>query len=226
MTRTKIIGVGNPFLTDDAAGIRVVRLAREMAQGCGNTGDISFDEVYAGGLRLMDALEGFKKAIIVDAIIVENARPGRAYFLSEGDFSAARNLECTHDTDLVSALELGRACGMALPSDIKVLAVEVEAENTGIFGESLTPEVEAALPTAARMVITELWRTTPDGVFNLKNVSGPDCASAADSDFMPDRASIADSPFMTDSASVADSPFMTDRAFKKSARPIFQKESA
>jgi len=202
--------VGNPFLTDDAVGIRVVRLAqemvREMAQemaqnltagggrvagngrdiaageGCTGVGyidgiffgDIRFDEVYAGGLRLMDALEGFQRAIIVDAIIVENARPGRAFFIAERDFPAARNLECTHDTDLVSALELGRACGMALPSEIKVLAVEVEAGNTGVFGESLTPEVEAALPAAARMVLAEFFRReAPDGVFRSNSDSEP-----------------------------------------------------
>jgi hydrogenase maturation protease len=154
-----VLGVGNPYLKDDAVGIKVVRLAREMAQygWNGECADVCFDEVYAGGLRLMDALEGYKRAIIVDAIVVKNARPGRAYFMREGDFSAARNLDCTHDTDLVSALELGRACGMALPAEIKVLAVEVDAENMGVFGESLSPEVEAALPEAARMVLSGIF---------------------------------------------------------------------
>jgi len=174
MTKTTVVGVGNPYLTDDAVGIRVVRLAQAMASGATAQAEadiaaageclchIRFDEVYAGGLRLMDALEGFNRAIIVDAIIVENARPGRTYFLSETDFPAARNLDCTHDADLVSALRLGRSCGMALPTEIKVLAVEVLAENTGVFGESLSPEIEAALPGAAQMVLAELWRTAPD----------------------------------------------------------------
>ena len=64
-TKTLILGLGNPLVTDDSVGLRVVeRLKPLLAE----QGDVEVSEDYWGGLRLMERMIGFDRAIVVDAI--------------------------------------------------------------------------------------------------------------------------------------------------------------
>ncbi|MBI5828855.1 MAG: hypothetical protein HZB20_04795 [Chloroflexi bacterium] len=63
--KTLILGLGNPILGDDALGLRVAALVRQrLPPGSA----IEVDEEYWGGLRLMERLVGYDKAILIDAI--------------------------------------------------------------------------------------------------------------------------------------------------------------
>ena len=52
---------------------------------------------------------------------------------------------------LVAALEAGRELGAMLPDEISI--VTIEARNVTEFSESLTHEVEAAIPIATARVL-------------------------------------------------------------------------
>jgi hydrogenase maturation protease len=145
---TVIIGVGNPLRRDDGVGLRV---ARELRGRLGERKDVDVVELSAGGLRLMEAMEGYDVAIVIDAI--ESGGPaGAIYRLDAGGLPETRNAACTHDGSLPEALAVGRAAGVRIPSDIRVWAVE--AGDVETFGDTLTPEVE----TAARTVAESVWR--------------------------------------------------------------------
>ena len=68
--------------------------------------------------------------------------------------SFAKHLSSPHQINLLTALELGRMLGLAIPQKITILAVEVE--DVINFSEKCTPEVERAIPKVVKMVLCEL----------------------------------------------------------------------
>jgi len=147
-SKTLILGLGNPILTDDGVGIHVVRaVAASLPHK-----DLAFAEASAGGLRLLDVLAGYNHAILVDAIQTSGGRPGEIYLLHPNDLRASLHSGSTHDLSLPGALTLGRQLGMALPTDDALVIVAIEAEDVLTFGETCTPAVQAAIPQAVQMI--------------------------------------------------------------------------
>ena len=150
MTNTIVIGVGNPVIADDALGLITVR---SVEQQLGGRKGISVTEVYNGGLELMEAMAGYDRAFVVDAI-VSGERPGTIHRLGIDDVASTRNTSTTHNGSLSAALELGRLSGVKLPSLIRFWAVE--AEDVTTFTEGLTPEVAASVPVVVKEIVSEL----------------------------------------------------------------------
>jgi len=153
MTGTVVVGLGNPILGDDAVGLHVAQaLKTELAGVAG----VVVKELHAGGMRLMDAIAGFERAVIVDAMRSGGLRPGSVRRLGTAQLGAARNLASTHDTNLPTALELGRMLGMRMPHEVTVFGIE--ALDVETFGEALSEEVRRSVPAAVRLVARELGR--------------------------------------------------------------------
>ncbi len=148
---TIIIGIGNPVLTDDSVGIKV---ARTLAQELQGEKDVTTREMCAGGIRLMEALEGYQEAVIIDAIVTEGGRPGSMYCLQPSDLMNTRNTCSTHDANLVDALEFGKLLGLSLPDKIRIWAIE--AADVTNFSESLTQPVQEAVPRVVQAIIRRL----------------------------------------------------------------------
>jgi hydrogenase maturation protease len=146
--RILVLGLGNPILRDDAIGLRVARGVASVLQG---QEDIEVSEDYHGGLRLMERMIGFDRAILVDAVI-SGARPGTVHHLTPQDLPTAHT-SSSHDVTLPAALAVGYQAGAHLPAmeDVHILAIEAGDVHT--FGEDLTPEVEAAIPAAVDAVL-------------------------------------------------------------------------
>jgi hydrogenase maturation protease len=149
--KTLIIGLGNPLLRDDSVGLRVVQILRGILADCP---DIELMEDYWGGLRLMEQMVGYDRAIIVDAICTD-APSGTIHRLSPDDIPTQRSASA-HDVNLPTALEFGRQAGAHLPPNEHILLIGIEAADVQTFEESLSPEVEAALPQAVDQILSEL----------------------------------------------------------------------
>jgi hydrogenase maturation protease len=150
MARDVIIGIGNPIVSDDAVGIAVARCCRAELPPFS---DVSVKELYCGGLQLMEAMAGYERAIVIDAI-EPASKPGTIYSLGMDDLGAARNTCTTHDGSLADALEFGRISGAKLPTVVHLWAVE--AGDIVTFREGLTPEVAAAVPVVTAEIMREL----------------------------------------------------------------------
>ena len=149
--RTIVIGLGNPILRDDSVGLRVVRALQSQLEG---VADVEVSEDSHGGLRLMERLVGFQRAIIVDAIVT-GAQPGTLHVLTVGGPATQRSASA-HDVDLPTALAVGRRAGAQLPESENILVVAIEAEDVLTFGEQLSPAVEAAVPQAVGLLLAHL----------------------------------------------------------------------
>jgi hydrogenase maturation protease len=151
MKSTVVIGLGNPILSDDAVGVKVARLLKEELA---DVPGVEIKELYAGGMRVMDAIAGFDKAVIVDAMQTGLHRPGFIRLIHASELGVARNLASTHDTNLPTALALGTMLGLSMPHDVKVFGIE--AQDVEHFSEALTGEVERSMPEAVRMIKKEV----------------------------------------------------------------------
>lgn len=145
-----MVGLGNPILSDDSAGICV---AREIT-GKISRPDLVVVEASLGGLKLLDILEGYDTAIIIDATQTSQGKPGQIHKLESSALAETRHINSTHDLSLVDALEFGKKLGIPVPHKITIYAIE--AEDVSTFSESCTPRVKRAISRCAEMVIKEL----------------------------------------------------------------------
>ena len=149
--KTLILGLGNPLITDDSIGLRVVETLGPRLAG---RADVEVSEDYWGGLRLMERMIGFDRAIVIDAIQT-GSPPGTIHRLTPDGIPTQRSASA-HDMNLATALEFGRQAGMHLPPNEAIRLVGIEAEDILTFSERCTPAVEAAIPRAVEAVLEAL----------------------------------------------------------------------
>jgi len=153
--KTIVIGMGNPVLSDDGVGLEIAQQLAERLRGRDN---IDVIQMYGGGIALMEAMAGYHRAVIVDAIVT-GRRPGTISLPDPTALWNTRHIHSTHDTNLPLALEFGKAAGLQLPADIRVWAVE--AADVETVREGLSPVVERAVPAAVAGILAELDDRAP-----------------------------------------------------------------
>ena len=158
MIRTLVVGLGNPILSDDGIGIRVAQAVHEHIGEAG----VEFLEASQGGLRLAEQLEGYDRVILIDAIQMHGGVPGAIFRLTLEDVPSY-NADGAHDASLKDALHLVRQQGGQMPDADAVAIIAIEAVNLLDFGETLTPQVEAAIPAAVYAVLETLEAISLEG---------------------------------------------------------------
>lgn len=152
--KTVIIGLGNPILRDDSVGIKVAREINSLLATRYSLQHIDVVEVYAGGLRLMDEMAGYDRAVIIDAMVTGSAKPGSFRIFPLSSLISTKNMTCMHDSNVLTALDLGKMLGLKLPDNITVIGIE--AKDVGTFGEELTEDVEKAVHIVVKKVMQEV----------------------------------------------------------------------
>ena len=137
--KTLIIGLGNTVLSDDGAGVYVARMLSGRFEG----DEISVIETESAGMNLMEMLNGFDRAFLVDAILLNGEKPGTVFRLRADDLQITPRLSSCHDIDIVTALELGRQLGLHMPDEVTIFAVQGDDMKT--LHEGCTPDVEESL---------------------------------------------------------------------------------
>ncbi len=136
--RTLVLGMGNDILCDDAVGLLAVRALRE------EFGDhVDIVETSEAGLALIEILEGYKKVLILDAIKTDTVPVGTILEYTPNDFQKIV-APSPHYAGLPEVLEMAKRLQLEFPSDIRILAMEVEDPFS--IREGLTKLVREALP--------------------------------------------------------------------------------
>jgi hydrogenase maturation protease len=152
--KTLVLGLGNPILSDDGAGCRAASVLKEKIK----MPDIDIVEAGIAGLDVLDLLNGYDRAIIIDAIRTEKGKPGKVYRFGPGALADTRHTGNPHDTNIATALELGKKLKLKLPQEIIIFAIE--AKDVTTFSEECTPPVRKAIPECVEMVMRELQQTS------------------------------------------------------------------
>ncbi len=146
MKKILVMGLGNPILSDDAVGILAAKRLRESLQHP----EVDIIEAELGGMNLLDPLRDYQAAIIMDSVITGRHPPGTILNYDLENLPGSPRLISPHDADFASTISLGKKLGMNMPSDVRILAMEVEDNIT--FAEKCTPKVQAAIPQMVKSV--------------------------------------------------------------------------
>lgn len=139
--KTIVIGIGNPVLRDDSAGIKVAQQFE---------GVVDTEILMTTDFSVIDKLVGYDRAIIIDGIRT-GSEPGTVFELDIDEIQSSHGFSGTHNLSLATTLEIGfYLFGDEMPREIKIIGIEVE--DTSNFGADCTPRVEAALPYAIEKV--------------------------------------------------------------------------
>lgn len=152
--RVLILGLGNTILTDDGVGIYAARRAREILEstaGTAETAGIDVKEAELAGFGLLDLLDGYTHAVIVDAVHGTDRAPGEIVPLEMESFKSATHLSAGHEIDLPTAVELARQMEQDVPEEIAIIGVQIADDLT--LSEECTPEVKAAIEPAAFLAL-------------------------------------------------------------------------
>lgn len=147
--RLLVIGVGQEWRGDDAAGLLV---ARQLRQTAGFR--VMVWENSGAMTDLLAAWQGAEAAILIDAVR-GGGRPGEIYRFPEHDDPLLAELftdASGHAWGLAQTVALGRVLGQ-LPSYLTIYGIE--GRDFGL-GQELSPAVAEAIPEVARRIIREI----------------------------------------------------------------------
>jgi hydrogenase maturation protease len=149
--RILVLGLGNDILGDDAVGLLAARRLRVLLPE-------TVDVVESGGdgLDLLDVLEGYDRAILLDAILTGKHPPGTILEFSAEDLKKD-DAPSPHYAGLPTVIQLAESLGIRFPMIFLIVAVEVE--NPYEVVEGLSRPVETALPAIVERVrsIAQGW---------------------------------------------------------------------
>jgi len=153
--RILVLGLGNDILGDDAVGLLAARRLRALLP---ETVDVV--ESGGGGLDLLDALEGYERALLLDAILTGTHPPGTILEFSAEDFKKD-DAPSPHYAGLPTVIQLAESLGICFPTIFQIVAVEVE--NPYEVLEGLSKPVEASLPAVIERAegIVHAWLSGP-----------------------------------------------------------------
>jgi len=141
-----IIGIGNEYRGDDAAGLIVVRRLKERL------GDsFAVLEQSGDGAALVETWRGAETVIIIDAVM-SGATPGTIHRFDASAQPLPKNaFRCsTHAFGVAEAIELSRALS-ELPQSLMVYGIEGKNFAAGV---GLSSEVEKAVDEVVRRALT------------------------------------------------------------------------
>ncbi|MBN2531791.1 MAG: hydrogenase maturation protease [Spirochaetales bacterium] len=149
--KTIILGVGNPILGDDGAGIHAAREVKKYIDGR----NIKVEEAITGGMNLLDLILGYDRAIIIDAVKSEDAQEGDVRRIPLAGFKTIHSCN-PHGISLIEAIEMVKKIGDdRVPGDIVIIGIMMKHIPCE-FGEKLSTPVVAAIPKAVELVLDEI----------------------------------------------------------------------
>ncbi len=143
-----VIGIGNDFRSDDAAGLITVQCLRGII---GNTALIL--EQSGDGAMLIESWKDRDRVVLIDAAQSGDA-PGTIHRFEADKFPLPGNLLrfSTHQLGLNEAIELARALKQ-LPRRLIVFGIEGKYFGPG---SGLSPEVKQSIPALIERVKWEI----------------------------------------------------------------------
>ena len=144
-----VIGLGNDFRSDDAAGLIIARRIKENSLDT-----VRVVEGISDAAALFDAWKGAEKVIIIDAA-ASGMHPGRIYRFDALSENIPEDFFCsysTHDFSITDSVELATTLG-ELPEEIIIFGIEGERF---LHGSELSQEVEKAIPAITECILSEI----------------------------------------------------------------------
>ena len=149
--RAAVLGIGNPLMCDDGAGIEVLDALRKMTLPSG----VEILDCGTGGMTLLHALADYRAVVIVDAVDF-GGKPGEVKAFSPDDAVSVKELKrlSLHEGDAFETMVLARRLGQC-PDRIVVCAIQPKRIEPR---HGMTRDVRSNLPELASQVRSALER--------------------------------------------------------------------
>jgi len=139
-----LLALGNDILGDDGAALAAARVLKEEMKADAR---IEIVESSEAGLALMELLEGYSGALIVDSVMTGGHPAGTILEFSADDFRKVV-APSPHYAGIPEVMEMAGRLGIAFPGALRILAVEVE--NPYEVREEMSEPVKKAIPELVR----------------------------------------------------------------------------
>lgn len=136
--RTLVLALGNDLLGDDGVGLEAARQIAERVDG-----SVDVMETGEAGLALLELLEGYERALLIDSVVTGRYPPGTILEFSPEHFRRVI-APSPHYAGLPEVIEMARRLNIEFPRDIRILAMEVQ--NPYQFSLGFSEPVQEALP--------------------------------------------------------------------------------
>lgn len=149
--KAAILGIGNPLMCDDGAGIEVLDSLRKMTLPAG----VEILDCGTGGMTLLHALADYRAVAVVDAVDF-GGKPGEVKSFSPDDAVSIKDLRrlSLHEGDAFETIALARRLGQC-PEKIVICAVQPKRIEPR---HGMTRDVRSSLPELASQVRLALER--------------------------------------------------------------------
>lgn len=131
-----ILGIGNTILSDDGIGPFIANKLKK------DHNDVDIMITADSGFYLIDHIIDYDKAIFIDSIKTGKNEVGRVNTFSVNDFKTTIPYDL-HSTNISSAIDYSRMCGLKVPKEIYFIGIEIEDNYT--FKESLTNTIQTKI---------------------------------------------------------------------------------
>ena len=146
--RTIVLGIGNPLLQDDRAGLEVAQRVSELGLS------VDTQELYTVGFEVMDRLMGYHRAFIVDACRLGN-KPGTVMEVSIEDIFSSSNLASSHAITLGATLKTAyQLFPGEMPTELIILLIEIESIEG--FTKTMSASVEQGVNQAVASIAANI----------------------------------------------------------------------
>jgi hydrogenase maturation protease len=116
-----ILGFGSDALSDDGLPLRLVQDLKSSLDFL----KFDFETSPLGGLELIELLQGYHSAILIDTQKTGKRRPGEVSIFTQDHFEETFHLSSQHDLSFHDALRFAKQMDIPFPSDIKIIAIEI-----------------------------------------------------------------------------------------------------
>jgi hydrogenase maturation protease len=148
-----VLGMGNPILSDDGVGIIVANALEGKVNGL----DVATSAMI--GLDLLDAVTGYDKVYLIDAMCTRDGMVGEVKKISKEGGAGTMHLFTSHGIHFFELMEMGKRCGLNMPEIGAVYGIEIG--DSVYFGSSLTKELQEKIAPIMDMILGDISTTCP-----------------------------------------------------------------
>ena len=141
-SKTLILGLGNPILSDDGIGLIVAERLRGRVDG------VDVISTPLTGLHLLDLMVGYDALFLIDAMITAESQPGELIFIPPDEISLSTL--SSHGFNLLEILKLGEKLDLSVPELKWVYGITIG--RSPAFGEEPSPELMEKVEAMASQI--------------------------------------------------------------------------
>ncbi len=138
--RILVLGIGNGIQQDVSIPVRLTEDLQNLLKSV----SIDYENIFVGGLELLEYINGYKGLVFIDTIKTEKGSPGDVHVFTVDDYRETLHLSCRHDVSFHMSLEMGKTLGFKITNKILIIGIEILEDLE--FGSVLSNDLRQQYP--------------------------------------------------------------------------------